>query len=65
MMETICTKFDCFFRVKDMCCNLCAEGKDPCLLYWPADKKPEIKDEKAPPSPAGAPSINSFLSPAP
>ncbi len=37
MIKTECSKKDCFFRLGDMCCNLCAPGNDSCSLYWVAD----------------------------
>ncbi len=37
MIKTECSKKDCFFRLEDMCCNLCAPGNDSCSLYWVAD----------------------------
>lgn len=36
MVKTECSRQDCYFRVGEMCCNLCAKGENPCDLYWPA-----------------------------
>ena len=49
MMKTDCTKLDCFFRVGDMCCNLCAIPDDSCNLYFraeqdTADRPPGLED---------------------
>ncbi|MEE8394141.1 MAG: hypothetical protein V3R66_07330 [Rhodospirillales bacterium] len=45
MIKSKCTKLDCFFRVGDTCCNLCAVGDDTCDLYWPADKAATTEEE--------------------
>tara|TARA_B100000315_G_C14285284_1_gene454922 strand:+ start:299 stop:469 length:171 start_codon:yes stop_codon:yes gene_type:complete len=39
-MKTDCTKLDCFFRVGETCCNLCAVPDDSCPLYFPAEIDP-------------------------